>query len=224
MTEYTNNPPVLFAEPEYIRQTRALGTYWAPANNTAESAIAVENHLNFLAKFYQGQVEQRRWYGFLDYGDFMHTYDNDRHTWRYDIGGYAWDNSELSPDLFFWNYFLRTGREDLYRFSEALTRHVSEVDVYHLGAFKGLGTRHGIQHWGDSAKQARISTAQYRKIFYFISGGDERIGELVEETLDTDQTYAILDPNRKVRTDGFIPSPDSPVAIGLGTDWSALVC
>lgn len=223
LTEYTNNPPVLFAESEHIRETKALGTYWAPANSTAESAVEIESHLDFLIKFYQGQVEQRRWYGFLDYGDFMHTYDKDRHTWRYDIGGYAWDNSELSPDLFFWNYFLRTGREDIYRFSEALTRHVSEVDVYHLGAFRGLGTRHGVQHWGDSAKQARISTAQYRKIFYFISGGDERIGELVEETLDTDQTYAILDPNRKVRTDGFVPSPNSPVAIGLGTDWSALV-
>lgn len=152
----------------------------------------------------------------------MHTYDPNRHTWRYDIGGYAWDNSELSPDLFFWNYFLRTGREDVYRFSEALVRHVSEVDVYHLGKWKGLGTRHGIQHWGDSAKQARISTAQYRKIFYFISGGDERMGELVEELLDTEDTYATLDPNRKVRNDGFIPSPNSPVAIGLGTDWSAL--
>jgi hypothetical protein len=25
----------------------------------------------------------------------MHTYDQTRHTWRYDVGGYAWDNGEL---------------------------------------------------------------------------------------------------------------------------------
>lgn len=141
---------------------------------------------------------------------------------RYDVGGYAWDNSELSPDLFFWPYFLRTGREDVYRFSEAMTRHTGEVDVYHIGEWKGLGTRHGVQHWSDSAKQARISTAQYRKIFYFISGGDERVGELVQETLDTDQTYERLDPGRKVRDDGWVPTPGQPATISLGTDWSAL--
>lgn len=223
LTEHTNNPPVLYAEPAYIAETKALGNYWAPpSSNASEAALLIEIHLDFLAKFYQDQVEQRRWYGILDFGDFMHTYDPDRHQWRYDVGGYAWDNSELSPDLFFWNYFLRTGREDLYRFSEHQVRHNSEVDVYHIGAWKGLGTRHGVQHWSDSAKQARISTAQYRKIFYFVSGGDERVGELVEETLDTDLTYAVLDPVRKVREDGWTPSPGQDVTIGLGTDWSGL--
>lgn len=118
--------------------------------------------------------------------------------------------------------FLRTGREDVYRFAEALTRHTGEVDVYHIGDWKGLGTRHGVQHWADSAKQARISQPQYRKYFYFVSGGDERVGELLDELLDTDKTYGILDPQRKVRTDGWVPTPNSTVAFSLGTDWSAL--
>ncbi|KPM38006.1 hypothetical protein AK830_g8560 [Neonectria ditissima] len=222
LVNYVNNPPVLVAKPEYIKETKALGNYWGLPDTSSDAAKTLEDHLDFLAKFYQDQVEQRRWYGFLDYGDFMHTYDADRHTWRYDIGGYAWDNSELSPDLFFWLYFLRTGREDIYRFAEALTRHTGEVDVYHIGSWKGLGTRHGIQHWSDSAKQARISQPQYRKYFYYLSGGDERVGELLDELLDTDKTYGILDPNRKVRTDGWTPTPNSTVAIGLGTDWSAL--
>lgn len=224
LIDHTNSPPVLFAEPEYVHSTKAAGNWWAPPSSNATSSVAakIESNLVFLTKYYQSQVEQRRWYGFFDYGDFMHTYDTDRHQWRYDIGGYAWDNSELSPDLFFWPQFLRTGDESVYRFSEAMTRHTGEVDVYHAGDWKGLGTRHGVQHWGDSAKQARISTAQYRKIFYFISGGDERVGELVEETLDTDKTYEKLDPNRKVRTDGWTPAPGEPATIGLGTDWSAL--
>ena len=40
---------------------------------------------------------------------------------------------------------LRTGDAGLFRFAEAMTRHTGEVDVYHLGRFKGLGTRHGVQ-------------------------------------------------------------------------------
>lgn len=27
----------------------------------------------------------------------MHSYDNIRHCWKYDVGGYAWDNTELVP-------------------------------------------------------------------------------------------------------------------------------
>ncbi|GJC96756.1 secreted protein [Colletotrichum higginsianum] len=224
LTEHTNNPPVLYGEPEYLAGTKALGNYWSPPAPSPRSGVEadIEKHLDFLFRFYEEQVEQRKWYGFWDHGDFIHAYDPDRHQWRYDVGGYAWDNSELSPDLFFWNYFLRTGREDVYRFAEALVRHTGEVDVYHLGDLKGLGTRHGVQHWGDSAKQARISTPQYRKVFYFLTGGDERTGEIVQEILDADKTYGILDPNRKVRTDGWVPTPNSSVAVGLGTDWSSL--
>lgn len=227
LSKHANEPPVLAAGPRYIRETKAIGSYWSVpdvsenSNNSSKSA-ALESHLDFLVKFYQGQVDYRRWYGFLNYGDFMHTYDEDRHIWRYDIGGYAWDNSELSPDLFLWQYFLRSGRADVYRLAEALTRHTGEVDVYHIGDWKGLGTRHGVQHFGDSAKQVRIAQPQYRKYFYYLSGGDERVGELLDEALDTDKTYGTLDPQRKVRDDGWIPEPNKPTAISLGTDWAGL--
>ncbi|KAL1640453.1 hypothetical protein SLS58_006951 [Diplodia intermedia] len=183
----------------------------------------LDSKLDFLFNFYKGQVEQRKWYGFWDHGDIMHTYDADRHTWRYDVGGYAWDNSELSPDLWLWLYFLRTGRADVYRMAEALTRHTGEVDVYHLGKYKGLGTRHGVQHWSDSCKQARISNALYRRYFYYLSGGDERVGDLMEETLETEKTFLTLDPYRKVRKDRDTYRPDpTALTISLGTDWSAL--
>ncbi|RDI76653.1 hypothetical protein Vi05172_g13358 [Venturia inaequalis] len=222
ITKYVSQPPVLVATPERIHETKALGTYWSLPNNSSAKATEIESHLDFFFEFYKKQVEQRKWYGFLDYGDFMHTYDPDRHTWRYDIGGFAWDNSELSPDLWLWQYFLRTGRADVYRFAEALTRHTGEVDVYHLGSWKGLGTRHGIQHWGDSAKQARISQPMYRKPLFYLTGGDERIGELLDELLDVDKTYGVLDPSRKVRIDGWVPTPSSDVVFALGTDYSSL--
>ncbi|KAL1844431.1 hypothetical protein VTK73DRAFT_2568 [Phialemonium thermophilum] len=99
---HLHTPPVLVADPAHIQRTKALGSYWGLADTSSEKSATLESHLDFLLQFYEGQREYRRWYGFLDYGDFMHTYDADRHTWRYDVGGYAWDNSELSPDLFYW--------------------------------------------------------------------------------------------------------------------------
>lgn len=226
LTRYVRNPPVLVADSERIYETGAFGTYWSPRSQELspnQDREDLDRKLDFLFNFYKNQVEQRKWYGFWDHGDIMHTYDADRHTWRYDVGGYAWDNSELSPDLWLWLYFLRTGRADVYRMAEALTRHTGEVDVYHLGKYRGLGTRHGVQHWSDSCKQARISNALYRKFLYYLSGGDERIGDLMQETLETEKTFLTLDPYRKVRKDRDTYKPDpQALTISLGTDWSAL--
>lgn len=225
LTNHTNNPPVLVPEPEYIRDTKAIGSYWDVPGSPVDSAEAqtIENNMDFLIKFYEGQVEQRRWYGFWDHGDIIHTYDDDRHQWRYDVGGYGWDNSELSPDLFFWGHFLRTGRADAYRLAHDQARHGGEVDSYHLGNFTGLGTRHGVQHWGDSAKQARISTPVYRKTFFYISGGDERTGDLVREVQEAAKAFVLVDARRKVRDPSVVYKPD-PTALYLnfGTDWAGL--
>lgn len=91
MAHHMNNPPVLYTEPEYVDETDALGTYWSPPRANATGLEArIEENMDFLYEFYQLQKEQHKWYGFLDHGDFMHTYDVDRHQWRYDIGGYAW--------------------------------------------------------------------------------------------------------------------------------------
>ncbi|CZR58855.1 uncharacterized protein PAC_08747 [Phialocephala subalpina] len=225
LSQFIRRPPVLLLDSETIHQTKAFGDTWCPQYRIIPSPVtkSIQEHLAFLFDFHKSQISQRRWYGFWDHGDIMHAYDEDRHTWRYDIGGYAWDNSELSPDLWLWLYFLQTGRADVYRMAEALTRHTGEVDVYHLGPYKGLGTRHGVQHWSDSCKQARISNALYRKYFYYLSGGDERVGELLQEVLDTEQAILTLDPYRKVRKDKATYQPDATaLSISLGTDWSAL--
>ncbi|KAH8719234.1 hypothetical protein GQ44DRAFT_809891 [Phaeosphaeriaceae sp. PMI808] len=220
----TNNPPVLVPNPEYIRDTKAIGSYWnVPAALSSAQAQKIESNMDFLIKFYKNQVEQRRWYGFWDHGDIIHTYDDDRHQWRYDVGGYAWDNSELSPDLFFWDYFLRTGSADAYRLAHDQVRHGGEVDSYHLGNFTGLGTRHGVQHWSDSAKQARIATPVYRKVFYYISGGDERTGDLVHEVLDVDKSFVRVDARRKVRDPSVVYNPDpEALYLNFGTDWAGI--
>ena len=70
----------------------------------------LEEQLDRAAAFYEGEVEQRNWYGLFNYGDFMHTYDRERHVWRYDMGGYAWDNTDWCRTLVAVLMFMRTGR------------------------------------------------------------------------------------------------------------------
>ena len=92
-----------------------------------------KDQLEKLFCFYKQEVEQRNWYGFYNYGDFMHSYDPVRHVWKYDMGGYGWDNTELVPTLWLWLYFMRSGRADVFKLAANLSRHSSEVDVYHAG-------------------------------------------------------------------------------------------
>lgn len=211
-----NSPGLLAVAPARLLEAGVFGSWSLPTADDQD----IEARLNFLFQYYVGQREQRRWYGFWDYGDVMHTYDQDRHTWRYDIGGYAWDNSELSPDLWLWYQYLRTGRADVFRFAEAMTRHTGEVDVHHLGRWKGLGSRHNVQHWGCSCKQLRISSAIYRRFYYYLTA-DERTGDLLDELATAEETFLAVDPLRKVRTDVYSPDPHA-LSVGLGVDWGAL--
>ncbi|MFC3492580.1 exo-rhamnogalacturonan lyase family protein [Glycomyces rhizosphaerae] len=213
--------PQLVPTPQALHSAGVLGD-WDLPDRTDPQRATLEDRLDFLLDYYVGQVDQRSWYGFWNFGDVMHAYDTDRHIWRYDIGGYAWDNSELSPDLWLWISFLRTGRADVFRLAERMTRHTGDVDVYHAGPWQGLGTRHNVLHWGCSAKQLRISTPAYRRIHYFLTG-DEHTRDLMLELRDSDTTFLAVDPTRKVRSDAATYRPERrALAVGLGTDWSAL--
>lgn len=213
-------PPQLAASPERLRSAGVFGI-WAPVDRSTPQRAHLEDRLLFLREHYLREVEQRRWYGFWDYGDVMHTYDTDRHTWRYDVGGYAWDNSELSPDLWLWTDFLRSGDASVFRLAEAMSRHTGEVDQYHVGPFVGLGTRHNVQHFGCSAKQLRVSSAVYRRHHFFLTA-DERVGELLDEVAASEEALLRVDATRKVRTDVYSPDRRA-LAIGLGTDLGALL-
>lgn len=213
-------PPQPVVSPERMRSAGVFGI-WAPVDRTTPQRARLEDRLLFLREHYLREVEQRRWYGFWDYGDVMHTYDADRHTWRYDVGGYAWDNSELSPDLWLWTDFLRSGDDSVFRLAEAMSRHTGEVDQYHVGPFTGLGTRHNVQHFGCSAKQLRVSSALYRRHHFFLTA-DERVGELLDEVAASEEALLRVDATRKVRTDVYAPDRRA-LAIGLGTDLGALL-
>lgn len=207
-------PPLLVASPEHLHATRVFGIWGLPDRSTPVKE-KLESEYDRLLSFYRHEVDQRDWYGFWDYGDVMHSYDDDRHNWRYDVGGYAWDNSEMGSDLWLWYAFLRSGDRQRFRMAEAMTRHTSEVDFYHLGRFAKLGSRHNVRHWGDSAKEPRISMAPLRRFLHYLAA-DERTGDLMRFVVDSDQVIAKLSPVRKIMEPGRYPA-----IARSGPDWYA---
>jgi hypothetical protein len=213
-------PPRLLATPEYLHSLRAFGIWSLPDRSTPFKK-AIEDQLDASLAYYQKSVEQRRWYGFWDFGDFMHSYDPVRHVWRYDLGGMAWDNTELGTDLWLWTSFLRSGRADLFRLAEAMTRHTSEVDVYHLGPLAGLGSRHNVRHWGCGAKEARISMATLKRPYYYLTT-DERTGDLMRAVVNVDHKALEFDSMRLAQP---ITEAEKkyPARVRAGPDWLAFV-
>jgi hypothetical protein len=211
---------LLVCSPQYLNSVRAFGV-WGLEDRSTPVKRAIEEKLTSTLDFYLKQPDQRNWYGFWDYGDVMHSYDNTRHVWRYDLGGMAWDNTELGTDMWLWYSFLRTGRADVFRMAEAMTRHTSEVDVYHLGKFAGLGSRHNVRHWGCGAKEARISQAEYRRFFYYLTT-DERTGDIMHEVLNVDSKLVEYEPMRLAQP---ITEAEKkyPTRVRFGPDWLAFV-
>ncbi len=220
MAHMQAQPPQLMTAPAHLQAARVFGDWGLPDRSTPNRK-AIEDQLVNLIDFYAGEVDRRSWYGFWNHGDVMHTYDADRHQWRYDIGGFAWANSELSPDLWLWTQVLRTGDAQAYRFAEAMTRHTGEVDVYHSGRFKGMGTRHGVQHWSDSSKQPRVSNASYRRIFYYLTA-DERVGDLLRDLVTSDRTLTEVEIGRKVPGAKRPVLPAGTIEMTFGTTWCPL--
>ncbi len=219
MTKTAAQPPVIVCAPAHYHAAGAFG-YWGLPDRTTPVKRAIEDRLDATLNFYLKQPEQHQWYGFWDFGDVMHSFDDERHVWRYDLGGMAWANSELGPDMWLWLSFLRSGRADVFRMAEAMTRHTGEVDVYHLGRFAGLGSRHNVRHWGCGAKEARISQAAYRRFYYYLTG-DERTGDLMREVADVDFKTVEFDPMRLAQPITEAERKLAPTRVRFGPDWLA---
>jgi len=207
-------PPLFVCEPQHYHGAFAFGV-WSLRDESTPAKRWIEHQLDAAVRFYLDEVEQRKWYGFWDYGDVMHSYDKVRHTWRYDIGGFAWQNTELVPNMWLWYMFLRSGRADIFRLAEAMARHTSEVDVYHAGEYAGLGSRHNVVHWGCGCKEARISMAGLHRFYYYLTA-DERIGDILDEVKDADYALLHLDPMR-----AYFPKDEFPTHARVGPDWAA---
>lgn len=204
----------LLPTPKYLHSRRAFGIWSLPT-----SQKDVEDRLDDYIRIYQQETERHKWYGFWDYGDFMHAYDPERGEWRYDVGGYAWDNTELASPVWLWAMFLRSGRQDIWKMAEAMTRHNSEVDTYHIGPFAPLGSRHNVSHWGCGAKEARISQSGFLRYYYYLTA-DERIGDLMHAQTDADTLLWHLDPMRLAEPREKFPC-SAPARLRVGPDWVA---
>ena len=204
----------LLPTPEYLHSRQAFGIWSLPTNHQE-----VEKRLDEYISIYQKEIERHKWYGFWNYGDVMHAYDPERDAWRYDVGGYAWDNTELASPVWLWMMFLRSGRTDIWRMAEAMTRHNSEVDTYHIGPFAPLGSRHNVSHWGCGAKEARISQSAFLRYHYYLTC-DERLGELMHAQTDADTLLFHLDPMRLAEPREKFPC-SAPARLRIGPDWMA---
>ena len=209
------NDTRLLPTPEYLHQKQAFGVWSLPGKDSDP----VERRLSQYLDFYIDAVEQHKWYGFWNYGDIMHAYNEERHSWRYDVGGYAWDNTELATPMWLWYSFLRTGRDDVFRMAEAMTRHNSEVDTYHMGPFAPLGSRHNVSHWGCGAKEARISQSAFLRFYYYLTC-DDRTGDLMHDQTDADTLLYTLDPMRLAEPRSKFPCT-APARLRFGPDWLA---
>ena len=210
-----NKPPVYVESPIAYHEKRAFG-YWSLPERKTEPEAFLENQLDQLFDFYKNEIEARKWYGLFDYGDVMHTYDPIRHCWRYDMGGFAWQNTELVPTYWLWLYFLRTGREDVFTVAEAMSRHCSEVDFYHFGPMAGIGSRHNVRHWGCSCKEPRVSMAGHHRVYYYLTG-DARIGDAMADAKDADLSLKnITYFQQKDETGPY-------VVIRSGPDWTSFL-
>ncbi len=211
--------PLLTATPEYIHSTGVFGVWSLPDRSTPFKKD-VEEGLDAVLDFYKKQVDSCSWYGYWHYGDFMHSYSPTRHVWHYDWGGHAWDNTELGVPLWLWYSFLRTGRGDIFRLAEAHSRNTSETNVYSIGPMAGLGSRHNVVKWGCGSKEARISQCAHWRPYYYLTT-DERIGDIMRTTLDTDKAIVKFDPMR-IASPQIPGEPHFEARLRIGPDWFAL--
>ena len=212
LSDAVRRPPVYLASPAYYHEHRAFGFWSLPDRETA-TARWIEDQLEAAFTFYESEVEVRNWYGLFNYGDFMHTYQACRHMWRWDVGGYAWDNTELAPTYWLWLYFLRTGSERAFRLAEALSRHAADVDMYHFGPMKGLGSRHNVRHWGRPCKEPRVSMAGHHRPLYYLAG-DRRVGDCMTDSLAAAESLGAMP---------WYTREAGTVRVRSGPDWAALV-
>lgn len=215
--ESVNHPAQYVCSPEYYHACKVFG-HWSLISRDSEMMAYLEDQLTAITEFYMKEISQRKWYGMFNFGDVMHKYDTYRHVWRYDMGGFAWDNTELVPGYWIWYMFLRTGREDMFSFGERMTRHTSEVDVYHIGPLKGLGSRHNVRHWGCACKEIRIAMAGHHRFYYYLTG-DYRLGEIFDDFAEVETALGYRDP---VGTFHDKENMHYSTHARTGPDWSSL--
>ena len=198
------HPARPLATPTHTARSRVLGAI-APARRRNP----VDRVMAGLADFLVAEREVRGWYGLMDFGDVMISFYSDLDRWASDDGGYAWANTESLPDYGLWIAALRAGRADWLEAAVEMSRHNRDVDCYHRGVLRGLGSRHNVNHWGDADKEWRVSMPLARRLHYYITADPWT----AEHIIDTVEVY-----RRYRRTISVAPGATAAMA-GLLARW-----
>jgi hypothetical protein len=200
------NPCRLMAEPSHFAQSGVVGRLAAAEPCTDP---AVERLIASVADFVVAERDYRGWYGLMDYGDIQIAFYSELDRWAYDDGGYAWLNTESLPDYGLWLSALRAARTDWLEAAIAMSRHNRDVDVYHRGQLRGLGSRHNVNHWGCPDKEWRISMPLVRRLHYYVTA-DPWTAECIRNAVAVYQSYD--------RTSSVAPSMTAALA-GILVKW-----
>ncbi|KAF8970293.1 hypothetical protein BDZ97DRAFT_1914616 [Flammula alnicola] len=202
--------PQLVSTPDFYASQKLFGGRWNLPDTSTTGAAALEKRKSDLLDFYV--AENLTNVSFTDFGTMATSCT---HTTRHVMTG---DTMSAASDLWLWMSFLRPGLADVFRMAHAMTRHLSEVDFHHIRPFAGLGSRHNVSHWGDGAKEARVSGSTLKRPFYYLTT-DELVGDLMDYSLQADQTIMTWDPLRKVFPP---PPPQGPGRLRIGPDLTTL--
>ncbi len=141
-----------------------------------------ERMLGGFVEWMQRQIKQERWYGYLDWGDVLATWEEEADAWRFK-GRWGWCNSEWDPRHAVWLHFLRTGERSFFNLAEAMTRHSLDVDTCHYQPLRpywvGGCYRHSMDHFGDEPCASHTFVDNWTDFYYLT--GDGRTRDVIEE-------------------------------------------
>jgi hypothetical protein len=136
-------PPLLVTTPQYITRFRKVLGIWSLPDRSTPAKAATGRPARCRLRAIHKEVEQRHWYGFWDFGDVMHQHDaratSGVTTWAATPG----TTPSWAPTCGCGTSFLRSGRADIFRMAEAMTRHTTKWTPI---------------TWDDSPGWARVTT------------------------------------------------------------------
>jgi hypothetical protein len=171
--------PGVAVDSEWMERCSVAGGF---AVRDAERFPETERMLSGFLEWMERQIGLARWYGFLDWGDVLCTWEEEKDDWRF-RGRWGWCNSEWDPRHGVWIQYLRTGEERYFRLGEAMTRHSVDVDTCHFHPFRphmvGGCFRHSVDHFGDEPCASHTFLENW--VDYYYLTGDQRTLEVIRE-------------------------------------------
>lgn len=141
-----------------------------------------ERMLEGFVEWMERQMHRERWYGYLDWGDVLATWEEEADSWRF-RGRWGWCNSEWDPRHAVWLHALRTGQARFFNLAEAMTRHSLDVDTCHYHPLRpywvGGCYRHSMDHFGDEPCASHTFIDNWIDFYYLT--GDGRALEVIRE-------------------------------------------